>query len=76
MVDRYNFDEQRVGFFYNADPECRKARDLDPKKKYIVIFNGENSIPSILEFGKDNIDLNRLFYEVTVGSVKGTPRWG
>lgn len=44
--------------------------------KYIVIYNGENSIPIILEFGKDEIDLHRVFYEVTVGTVKGTPRWG
>ena len=44
--------------------------------KYIVIYNGENSIPNILEFGKDNIDLHTVFFEVTVGVVKGTPRWG
>lgn len=24
MMDRYNFDEQRVGFYINDDPECRK----------------------------------------------------
>ena len=42
-------DEQRIGYFYNTDPECRKARDLDEDKSYVVFFNGEESIPYILE---------------------------
>ena len=76
MVDRYNFDEQRVGFFYNDDPECRTKRDLEGDKKYIVFYNGENSIPLVLELGLDNIEVSRLIYETTIGVVKGTPRWG
>lgn len=76
MADRFNFDEGRIGFHYNADPQCREDRGLERDKKYIVIYNGENSIPYILEFEKDHIDLRRLMYEVTVWGVKGTPRWG
>jgi len=76
MVDRFNFDEQRVGFFYVEDPECRRLRDLDPEKSFIVIYNGENSIPFILEIGKDEVDLARLIFEINTGIVKGTPRWG
>ena len=41
IVDRYNFDEQRVSFLYNEDPECREAYDLDPKKSYVAFLNGE-----------------------------------
>lgn len=76
MADRFNFDESRMGYYYNTDPKCREERSLEADKKYIVIYNGENSVPYILEFGKDHIDLQRLFYEVTIGAVKGTPRWG
>jgi hypothetical protein len=45
MVDRYNFDQQRVGFYYNNEPECLKENDLEQDKRYIVFYNGENSIP-------------------------------
>ena len=76
MYDRYSFDEQRVGFFYNEDPECRKLRGLEEHKKYIILFNGENSIPIVLEIDKDEVSLSLLIREVTLGVVKGTPRWG
>ena len=33
MVDRYQYDHHRVGFYYNADPACREETDLDPEKK-------------------------------------------
>ena len=23
MVDRYQYDQQRAGFYYNSDPDCR-----------------------------------------------------
>ena len=29
-----------------------------------------------MELGLNNIELSRLFYETTIGCVKGTPRWG
>ena len=76
MVDRYSYDEQRVGFFYNEDKECRRLRDLDVDKNYIVFYNGENSIPFLLEPTNDEVTLPRLIYELAVGVVKGTPRWG
>ena len=31
MVDRYNFTEQRVGFYYNEDPKCREEFNLKKK---------------------------------------------
>ena len=76
MIDRYEFDEQRIGYFYNSDPECRKARDLDEDKSYVVFFNGEESIPYILEVKEEGIETSRLLYENAVRAVNGTPMWG
>ena len=28
MVDKYTYDESRVGFYYNNDPECHKQHQL------------------------------------------------
>ena len=61
MFDRYSFDEQRVGFYFNSDPQCKKLRDLDPVKDYIVIYNGENSVPSIhIVEDEDSVDVAHL----------------
>ena len=60
MLDRYKWDDQRAGFFYNDEPECREARDLDPEKSYIVMYGGENSIPFKLTIGEDDIGIERL----------------
>ena len=76
LIDKYKFDVQRSGFFYNEDPECRKARDLDGDKPYIVWFNGENSVPYIIEIKEEPIEVHRLLYETTVRTVLGTPMWG
>ena len=40
------------------------------------MYNGENSIPNIIEIGKDTYTLDRMLNEVSAGVVKGTPRWG
>lgn len=77
MIDKYQFDEQRNGFFYNEEPECRKLRGLEEEKSYIVWYNGDSSIPFILELVDEApIDTHRLLYETTIRAVKGTPRWG
>ena len=76
MIDRYQFDEQRVGFYYNSEPECREKRGLDKDKSYIIFYHGENSVPYILTMGQDRVDVPRLAFETTAGVVKGTPRWG
>ena len=75
MIDRYKFDDQRAGFFYNSDPECRKERDLDPEKSYVIMYNGENGIPFKLTIGEDEIDVDRLLFETTMMITRGTPRW-
>ena len=33
MVDRYQYDQHRVGFFWNSDPACREANELDKDQK-------------------------------------------
>ena len=45
MVDRYFVDQQRAGFYYNYEVECKKANNLEADKNYIVFYNGENSSP-------------------------------
>ena len=76
MADRYSHDEQKVGFWYVEDPECRKTRDLDVNKNYIGLYNGDNSIPTIFEVVKDEVDIQEILMELNVAIVKGTPRWG
>lgn len=77
MLDRYSFAEQRVQFFYNDDPECKKEHELDQDKKWIVSFNGHNSVPVAWSFEEDTpIDIEQLVYFVTTSIVKGTPKWG
>lgn len=49
IIDKFNFDEQMVGFYYNEDPQCRVDRELDADKSYIVTYNGYNSVPHIIE---------------------------
>ncbi len=75
MVDRYQYDQHRVGFYYNTDPKCREENELDPEKKQVAFFNGENSIPVHLTFGEDAIDFNQLMYTLNTSINKGTPRW-
>ena len=77
MIDRYSFAEQRIQFYYNDDPACREKNQLDPEKKFIVSFNGHNSVPSAWEYTtNDPIDMEQLIFMATVGVVKGTPKWG
>lgn len=42
IMDRFNFDEQRVGFFYNEDSKCvAELYDVDPKGVYVVFAMGD-----------------------------------
>ena len=74
-MDRYTFDEQRVGFFYSSDKECKEKKGLDKDRDFIVYYNGEYSIPYVIEVNDDGLDKNRLLYETTVRVVNGSPRW-
>ena len=76
MNDKYTYNIDRYGVFYNNDPDCREKRSLDKDKEYIVIYNGENAMPYILEVGVDEFDTYSLTFESTVRSVYGTPKWG
>ena len=76
MFDRYQFDEDRAGFYYVEDPDCRKAKELDHTKKHVGFYNGEGAIPYHLTFGKDEIPYDRMIYEVTASIARGTPKWG
>ena len=75
--DRYIFDAQRVGFYWNDDPECRKRFNLE-EGNWVVMFNGEYSEQPIgIEIDEDHKakpdDLDRM---ITESIVKATPMWG
>ena len=65
MLDKYKFDQQRAGFFFIEDPECRKIRSLEEDKQYIVWYNGASSIPYIIEIQDEPITTHRLMFETT-----------
>ena len=75
MVDRYNYDDQRAGFYYTEDAACRTEHDLDDEKSYIVFFNGENSIWNHIEVSEDNAHFEQLMFTLNTSIVKGTARW-
>ena len=37
---RNSGNTNQVSFFFNEDPECRKAKDLDENKNYMIFYNG------------------------------------
>ena len=76
MIDRYNFDEQKIGFFYNEDPKCPKELfDLDPTKVHVVFLMG-NAPPEVMVVNEDDITLQQLIFTMNTQIVKGTPKWG
>ena len=40
------------------------------------MYNGWNSLPYILELGKDEFDTSSLLFDMTIHAVNGTPKWG
>ena len=77
MIDRFNYDEQRIGFYYNQDPACRAQFEIDGVEDALVSFNGYNSVPQVIfDDGSVEIDLKFVLYTLTVAVQKGTPRWG
>ena len=75
MWDKYTFDNQRNGFFWNDTPACRKDKGLDPDEAYIIWYNGEHLGPKIQKV-EEPVALSDLNYETTVRTVLGTPMWG
>ena len=75
-MNRYQYDQHKVGFYYNTDPACRAKHELDQDKKYLVFFNGFNSMPTPVEVYEGvYLDLQSLMYTLNLSIVKGTPRW-
>ena len=75
MTDRFHFDQQRVGFFWNDEPECRTQYGLSEDKKYLMMLNGLNSLESHLELTGEHHKIEDLLYLVNLNLIKGTPRW-
>jgi hypothetical protein len=48
---------------------------LEADKNYLVLYNGENSVPITIDLD-ESVDFSRVIYEMNTGIVKGTPKWG
>ena len=59
--DKYSFDLQRNGFFFNDQPDCRRERDLDPDEPYIIWYNGDQIEPLVVKV-EETIEADRLMY--------------
>ena len=75
MWDKYSFDLQRNGFFFNDQPDCRRERDLDPDEPYIIWYNGDQIEPLVWKV-EEAIEADRLMYQTTIRTLLGTPMWG
>ena len=42
QIDRYTFDQQRIGFYWNDDKECFKQYNLDEEKMYLLMETASN----------------------------------
>ena len=74
--DRYLFDQQRIGFYWNDDPACKKQFDLEEDKRYLLMLNGLNSVESHIELSEDLYEIEDLMYIINTQVCRGTPRWG
>ena len=65
LKDRFIFDQQHLGFYYNDDPECRKKYDLDETKNYLLMLNGVDAMASHVELVKVTESMpNDLMYTI------------
>ena len=63
MLDRYNFEDHRVVFYSNNDPECKKHYFEDTEKRYIALLTG-NEKPIALVVGEDAISGHHILYMI------------
>ena len=76
QLDRFNFDQQRIGFYTNFDKECWKKYGLETDNNYLLMLNGLNSIESHLVLDEEVFQLpHELLYAINLQIQKGTPRW-
>ena len=73
MADRYLYEQQHIGFFYNSDPDCLEKHGKGP----IAYFNQENlQQPTVYDYADSDNDFSTLLVLLNKLVVKGTPRWG
>ena len=76
MLNQYDYDEQRAGFYYNSDRNCHAYHELEPSKSFLVLFNGENTLPTKIDVtDSSRIKIDILMYMLNSSIVKGMPRW-
>jgi len=75
QIDRFTYDQQRIGFYWNDEPECKKQFDLEEDKPHLLMLNGLNSIESNIALTGEYHDPYDLMYMINTQVCKGTPRW-
>ena len=75
IYEKYEFDEEHIGFFYNNETECANKYGLDEDKQYVVIFNDNNTAPYIQEVPEQGLDPVKLLNETIVRSAIRTASW-
>ena len=77
ILNRYNYDHQRAGFYFNTDPVCRSYHELSPEGKYLIFFNGANAPAQHVDMkDSESHTIDYLMYTLNSAIVHGTPRWG
>lgn len=65
-MDKFSYDQQRVGFYWNDDPECKKEFGLEEDKDYVLMLNGINSMESHIDLSEVNIDPDELMLSINI----------
>ena len=66
LVDRYQYDHQRVGYFYNTDKECILKHRNDPKKNWVIFFNGKNVRFTSVEWDPKAVNFDMMIYNLNI----------
>ena len=51
IADKYGFDQQRVGFYYNTDAECKKEFGFEEDGRYLMMLTGIHQLESHIVIG-------------------------
>ena len=54
QIDRYTFDQQKIGFYWNDDKECFKKYNLDPENLYLLMLTGNNPSANAIPLDQSN----------------------
>ena len=56
-------EDQITSWAYNNDPECKRARSLDEKTSYLILYTMENNKPFIFPIPEGDEDRSEAIYQ-------------